>query len=233
MSCSICKHKGHNKTTCYWNGYNNITNHTSYIEYIDSNDFYINLIQQLTYFYNDAVCGLDDIESHLYCINNYIDKYTLFKPESYRVTDCSKMNDTCSICIDVCNNIDTCYQCHTCNHIMHKKCIHSWFKSNNKTCPSCRTSWCIKTTPNKNVYNRRNIYRKERTRIINGINSIEYNFIDLLKHYFISRFYKDDKTINDIISNIPEHIIIQSLYSCNVLKKYPNITNGYSNLLEI
>lgn len=233
MPCSICKHKGHNKTTCYWHLSNNIIDHDSFIKYIHTNDFYTTTFRQITNFYNGALNGLDSIEDHIYNLNKYIDNYSVFDPECYKISEAEKMNDNCSICMDVCSNASLCYQCHTCKHVMHKECIHSWFKPSRKTCPSCRTDWGIKKNPPQVVYTRINNCRNDRIHIVNGINAIEYYFVDLLKHYFVSDVYKDDEKTITALSHIPENIIIGALYSHHILKPLPIVADGNPRLFDI
>tara|TARA_B100000424_G_scaffold259847_1_gene243119 strand:+ start:1958 stop:2569 length:612 start_codon:yes stop_codon:yes gene_type:complete len=203
------------------------------MKYVHSNDFYVASFRQITNFYNGALNGLDSIEDQIYNINKFIDNYCVFNPECYKISDAKKMNDNCSICMDVCNNVKSCYQCNTCKHVMHKECIHSWFKPNNKTCPSCRSDWGTKKNPPEFIYKRRNNFRNDRIHIVNCINAIEYYFVDLLKHYYVSDVYKDDEKTITALSHIPENIIIHSLYSHHILKQLPIVADGNPRLFDV
>ena len=45
--------------------------------------------------------------------------------------------DVCPICLDKLDQEETVEP--SCKHLVHKRCIASWFAKNNKTCPTCRT----------------------------------------------------------------------------------------------
>lgn len=58
----------------------------------------------------------------------------IVKVDIYKILSYTSQSDICSICLESCTHITKCH------HHFHHNCLREYIKkSNNKTCPYCRT----------------------------------------------------------------------------------------------
>jgi hypothetical protein len=230
MPCSICRYSGHNKSTCVWADTPGITDHKSFVNYLNSEKFYVDSINGLLDIYSGLEDNIYNIEEQICYLKYFVNNYTVFDKKTIRVTDKKKLYEECSICMEKCNNIKQCYQCHQCNNVIHSECADKWMETcHKKTCPLCRTSWGIKTRAP--IY-----YHNLISNHIHGLDLASYRIVrvekyilDTLRHYLNNKEFKHDQ---NIISKIPSYIQ-EHIFDPFVLQKYPVVTNGNSNLFAL
>lgn len=224
--CSICHFQGHNRSNCFWhNTFPHIVDNNTYIQYITSSDFYNTSLTELLrckYHYNQAYY---DIYIYQLNLDKLIENYNEFDCEKLTIKDRSKLNDSCSICMEVCDNKRYCYQCNECNNVIHKKCAYDWTKKSKLSCPLCRTNWGKHVKAPAHLI-RKNKDAKAEINYLMEINEKLNNYIiDLMLHAYHINITIDTNILGYIPESLQEKIIELTTSSYELVDNEKNNNN--------